>query len=707
FLYSPDEILNKPVGILQREDAAETHQKRLERFLNKGVGQCGHIGRRVERTFRRKDGTYFEAAIAMSGGRSNGKRLVVVSIHDITERKKAEKALKESEASLSKAQKVAKLGSWESNLVTGAGKWSKECSRLFGFDAQDMDITYEDFQKFLHPDDKEVVLTKVAEAIKNREDYEGEYRIIGKDNKVRYVYSKSQMEFDKSGKPKLLRGIIQDITERKHAEEELKETKAFLDNIVSSAPDAIITVDLKDSITSFSPAAETMFGYKAEDMIGKSILKLYPKRQRKKRKRWKEKLLKEGRLDRFGTKQIKANGKTFDVSLSMALLKDAEDRPIGIVSVSHDITERKHMEEALLESEEHFRSVVQTASDGIISLDNHGDIVSWNPAADTIFGYLSDEAVGKPLTFFMPERFRKAHQNGIKRLVSTRKAKIVGKTVEMTGLRKNGREFPLELSLATWKTKSRTFFTGIVRDITERKRAEEEMKRRLMKYRLDDGSLYLVKESKPTLSLMAFDDLLKIGYSGFIISRTPEKKFKKAFKGNLEFLWISEQRGEKTLSPYIDKIGRKIESLPRGSAIFIERLDYLVFKNGLKETLSFVQRLRELAYLCHHVVILSVDPSTFDKRELRLLEKETEEIEPMQKARLPEDLLETLRFVYKQNNVGVKPSYTDVCGELGISKPTVRKRIRRLVSSGHLRDIVKGNRKVLELTENGRNLFSE
>ncbi len=96
-LYSSEEVLNKPVKILLRTNVAETHQKRLERFLNTGMGQCGHIGRRLERTFRRKDGAVFNAEVAMAGGRSNGKRIIVVSIHDITERKKVEEALRESE----------------------------------------------------------------------------------------------------------------------------------------------------------------------------------------------------------------------------------------------------------------------------------------------------------------------------------------------------------------------------------------------------------------------------------------------------------------------------------------------------------------------------------------------------------------------------------------------------------------------------------
>jgi len=95
FLYSSDEALQKPASILLLEETADVHQKRVEKFLSNGVGQCGHIGRRTERTFRRKDGSKFDGEITMAGGRSESTRLVVVTIHDITERKKAEARLLE------------------------------------------------------------------------------------------------------------------------------------------------------------------------------------------------------------------------------------------------------------------------------------------------------------------------------------------------------------------------------------------------------------------------------------------------------------------------------------------------------------------------------------------------------------------------------------------------------------------------------------
>ena len=130
--------------------------------------------------------------------------------------------------------------------------------------------------------------------------------------------------------------------------------------------------------------------------------------------------------------------------------------------------------ESLRNSEERFRSVAQTAGEAIITIDSRGNIVFWNKAATTIFGYTPDETIGKPLTFIIPERFHSAHQNGMERVVSTGKSHILGNTVEMVGLRRDGSEFPFELSLSTWKIKEEMFFTGLIKDITQRKQAEEE-----------------------------------------------------------------------------------------------------------------------------------------------------------------------------------------------------------------------------------------
>ena len=136
---------------------------------------------------------------------------------------------------------------------------------------------------------------------------------------------------------------------------------------------------------------------------------------------------------------------------------------------------RKQAEAALRDSELKFRAIAQSASDAIIAADGQGKITFWNKGAQNIFGYTETEMVGQPLTDLMPDRYKTAHQNGMKRFQSTGEAHIMGQKVEFEGRRKDDHEFPLELSLNTWMTGGDPFFSGIIHDITERKQAEKVM----------------------------------------------------------------------------------------------------------------------------------------------------------------------------------------------------------------------------------------
>jgi diguanylate cyclase (GGDEF)-like protein/PAS domain S-box-containing protein len=141
--------------------------------------------------------------------------------------------------------------------------------------------------------------------------------------------------------------------------------------------------------------------------------------------------------------------------------------------ILRDITERKRAEEALRASEERFRSVVQSAIDAVVLADQAGTIVGWNPAAEEMFGYTQPEVLGRPLTLLMPEQFHEAHQAGLGRLAGGGPPTVLGTVLELVGRRQDGTEFPLELSLSTWTMAGAACFSGILRDITERKRVEE------------------------------------------------------------------------------------------------------------------------------------------------------------------------------------------------------------------------------------------
>ncbi len=204
----------------------------------------------------------------------------------------------------------------------------------------------------------------------------------------------------------------------------------------------------------------------------------------------------------FGALSIYAPEPDAFIPDEIVLLEElANDLAFGIMAIRtrelHEQAERD-----LQASETRYEHIVETTPDAIISADSTGHIISWNPAAETVFGYSAEEVVGQSVTLIMPERFRQAHQAGMQRFLSTRQPLYIGNTVEMAGLRKGGSEFPLELTLAHWETDGETFFTSVIRDITERKRAEEALQE-------SEARLHTVLENMPVM-LDALDENLNI-----------------------------------------------------------------------------------------------------------------------------------------------------------------------------------------------------
>jgi PAS domain S-box-containing protein len=135
-------------------------------------------------------------------------------------------------------------------------------------------------------------------------------------------------------------------------------------------------------------------------------------------------------------------------------------------------------EEVLRESEMRFRSLASSAVDAIISINARDEIIFWNPAAQATFGYSEAEVMGKLVTMLIPARYRAEHSRGVEQYLQTRVPSLIGRTAELQGLKKDGTEFPLELSLSTWKTVEGVFFSGIIRDISDRKEAERALQQR-------------------------------------------------------------------------------------------------------------------------------------------------------------------------------------------------------------------------------------
>ena len=248
----------------------------------------------------------------------------------------------------------------------------------------------------------------------------------------------------------------------------LRESEAKFQSVMESAIDAIISADSEGKILSWNKAANVMFGHTEAEVLDKPIEIIIPERFRKAHAEGVKRVSSGGASHAIGkTVELAAickNGDEIPVELSLATwFLDEKRYYTGII---RDIGERK-------QAEQKFRSVTESAIDAIISANNKGEIISWNQAATRILEFSEEEAVGQWLEIIIPERFHEAHRNGMDRFNKSGEAHAIGKTVELAAITKSGDEVPIELSLSTWMVRNERYYTGIIRDIGERKRAEK------------------------------------------------------------------------------------------------------------------------------------------------------------------------------------------------------------------------------------------
>jgi ammonium transporter, Amt family len=249
--------------------------------------------------------------------------------------------------------------------------------------------------------------------------------------------------------------------------------------IISSATDAIITVDQTQRITLFNSAAEQMFQCPAAEAIGQPLDRFIPDRFRGKHHEHIRIFGETGVTTRAmgGQRQLaalRADGTEFPVEAMISQI--SVDGEKLFTAILRDVSERRRSEEALRESEGRLRAIVETAVDGIITIDEVGNISSFNPAATRLFGYEPHEVMGKNVKMLMPAPYHDEHDGYLSNYRGTGVKKIIGIGREVTGRRKDGQTFPMELAVSETLLDKRRVFTGIVRDISERKR-EEQMRR--------------------------------------------------------------------------------------------------------------------------------------------------------------------------------------------------------------------------------------
>ena len=329
----------------------------------------------------------------------------------------------------------------------------------------------------LHPDDRARVLSEMPALFAN-DQLTTEYRFRGKDGAYHWVHDEARLLRDAAGEPTEVVGSWVDITDRRQAETSLRASEARLRLLVGSVRDyAIYMLDPEGHVRSWNAGARQIKGYTESEILGQHFSRFYTPED-----------VAAGRPDaalraanaggRFEEEnwRVRKDGSRFWADVVITAVRDDRGALVGFAKVTRDLTERKRAEQALRASEERFGILAVTANDAILSADSHGNITYFNPGAERIFGYTAEEVSGRPLTTLMPERFAEAHRAGLARYLATREARVIGRTVELAGRRKDGTEFPLELSLAAWNQGAEVAFTAIIRDITSRKEGEERLR---------------------------------------------------------------------------------------------------------------------------------------------------------------------------------------------------------------------------------------
>lgn len=251
--------------------------------------------------------------------------------------------------------------------------------------------------------------------------------------------------------------------------------QARLAAIVSSSDDAIVGMALDGTVTDWNRAAQTIFGYCAEEMVGRSIALLLPPGLEEEGRQILERVRRGERTEHFDTRRRRKDGQVIDVSITVSPVIDAQGRLIGASKIARDVTAARAAEAALREREAHLQSVLDTVPDAMVVIDTGGIIQSFSATAEKLFGYSAKEAIGRNVSILMPEPYRGAHDAYIGRYLTTGEKRIIGIGRLVVGQRKDGSTFPMELAVGEMNSGDRRFFTGFVRDLTERQETQKRL----------------------------------------------------------------------------------------------------------------------------------------------------------------------------------------------------------------------------------------
>jgi PAS domain S-box-containing protein len=274
--------------------------------------------------------------------------------------------------------------------------------------------------------------------------------------------------------------MVSEINKRQEMENSLKETNEFLKNILDSPHNiSIISTDLEKNIIYWNKGAESLLGYKAEEVVGKKPIEiLYPGDEGANRtlSETVEKVVKEKRGKSIEIEELTKYKDKIWVRMTISPRLNDKGEVLGVLGIGENISQQKFAEMELRENEERFRMILDTAYNAFVSLNEKGEVIEWNTQAERVFGWKKQEMVNQ--IFFgliIPEDLHEAHENGLWRYLEKGKQKIQNQRLELTAINRQGKSFPVEITITPLKYKGGVIFNVFIEDISERKLMETQL----------------------------------------------------------------------------------------------------------------------------------------------------------------------------------------------------------------------------------------